>query len=672
MKKFLEWLKSSKSDFSLFVIFLILINFVSYNGFKKIDLTEAKSFSLSKASKSLVKNLEEPLTVRVFFDDDLPAPYNNVGQYVQDLLEEYKSAGNKNFSVHFMDMSKEENKDMAESFGIRQVQDQIVKNNEVSVKLDYRGLVITYGDSVKVMDPIESTDSLEYTLTSVMSKMIHSADLLSDLAEDEKVTVTLYFTDALEAMDPQGCADIQQVVKDAYDKVNVALQERLVYDCVTIPQDKARDVMNKYGLNGFRIKESDDSISILSLGLVVSFEENFKVLPVELQNSIFGWNIEGLETLQENLTDSIQALVSKPAVIAYVTGHGEPKMEGNPQQEILSVLQNLVKENYSLVNVNLKEENLPYGINSIIINGPQTDFTDEELYKIDQFVMRGGNLLCFIDPMRENEGYQYGYGTMFEGNENNLDKLLNKYGVKRELDVVYDDECYKNPAANVYYSFAPILQKGQLPKNHPITKNLGYVLMYCNGPLDITAAEQDKNVKATVLAESSEKSWSVPAESAYLSTSKVIQSLEDNPGPHNLAVLLEGYFNSAFNGPVSSEEDSFTAHSVLPGKVAVYSSSAITISGIVDGRGRSASEMLVMNTIDYLNGNEDLCTMRTKGLSVNVLDVKSKTLAAVLQYFNEFGLAVLVAVAGLIVWKLRSKRREQINQRYNPDDKRRV
>ena len=365
MKKFLEWLKSSKSDFSLFVIFLILINIVSYNGFKKIDLTEAKSFSLSKASKSLVKNLEEPLTVRVFFDDDLPAPYNNVGQYVQDLLEEYKSAGNKNFSVHFMDMSKEENKDMAESFGIRQVQDQIVKNNEVSVKLDYRGLVITYGDSVKVMDPIESTDSLEYNLTSVMSKMIHSADLLSDLAEDEKVTVTLYFTDALEAMDPQGCADIQQVVKDAYDKVNVALQERLVYDCVTIPQDKARDVMNKYGLNGFRIKESDDSISILSLGLVVSFEENFKVLPVELQNSIFGWNIEGLETLQENLTDSIQALVSKPAVIAYVTGHGEPKMEGNPQQEILSVLQNLVKENYSLVNVNLKEENLPYGINSI-------------------------------------------------------------------------------------------------------------------------------------------------------------------------------------------------------------------------------------------------------------------------------------------------------------------
>ena len=60
MKKILNWLKSSKSDFSLFIILLILANLVAYNAFARFDLTSAQSYTLSKASKNLVKNLEEP------------------------------------------------------------------------------------------------------------------------------------------------------------------------------------------------------------------------------------------------------------------------------------------------------------------------------------------------------------------------------------------------------------------------------------------------------------------------------------------------------------------------------------------------------------------------------------------------------------------------------------
>ena len=106
MKKILNWLKSSKSDFSLFIILLILANLVAYNAFARFDLTSAQSYTLSKASKNLVKNLEEPLSVRVFFDENLPAPYNSVAQYLNDLLFEYKNAANKNFTVSYMDMDK--------------------------------------------------------------------------------------------------------------------------------------------------------------------------------------------------------------------------------------------------------------------------------------------------------------------------------------------------------------------------------------------------------------------------------------------------------------------------------------------------------------------------------------------------------------------------------------
>ena len=64
--------------------------------------------------------------------------------------------------------------------------------------------------------------------------------------------------------------------------------------------------------------------------------------------------------------------------------------------------------------------------------------------------------------------------------------------------------------------------------------------------------------------------------------------------------------------------------------------------------------------------------MRTKGLDLNSLDIKSPALAMIMQYFNEFGIAILVIITGIIVWRIRTKRRKEINKEYNPDDKRTV
>ena len=106
MKKIINWLKSPKSDFVLFLFLIVFINLASYNLFARFDLTAPKSYSLSKGSKTVVKNLEQPLSVRAFFDENLPSPYNSVAQYVKDILVEYKGVANKNFSVSFVDTTK--------------------------------------------------------------------------------------------------------------------------------------------------------------------------------------------------------------------------------------------------------------------------------------------------------------------------------------------------------------------------------------------------------------------------------------------------------------------------------------------------------------------------------------------------------------------------------------
>ena len=110
----------------------------------------------------------------------------------------------------------------------------------------------------------------------------------------------------------------------------------------------------------------------------------------------------------------------------------------------------------------------------------------------------------------------------------------------------------------------------------------------------------------------------------------------------------------------------------MPGKLFVAGSSEVTTRQVIDENGSSPVAMFLLNVVDYMNGNEDLCTMRTKSLSVNNLTIKSKAGANIWKLFNSFGIAIFVVIAGLIIWRLRSIRRHAINRKYNPDDTRTI
>ena len=689
MKKIINWFKSSKSDFALFILFLILINIVSYNAYIRFDLTSAKSYSLSKESKNLVKNLEQPLSVRVFFDDNLPSPYNSVSQYVKDILVEYKGAGNKNFSVSFMDMSKSENIELAQDLGLRQVQLQEVKNNEVGFKQAFMGLAITYGDNIEEINPITSTDGFEFNLTSKMSKMISMADTLAGLKNDEKITLTLYFSDILKSLGIGGAEQTVGYVKDAFNKVNKQNQDRLEIQVVNpLSSSDAENYAKKYGIQIIQYKDASGNYEKALIGLVLEKGEDFYALPLKIQQTFFSYQVTGLENLEESIVDGLESLLSNVTQIGYITGHEElSRTDENGAKNFNQIISGM----YELVDIDLKESEIPLGMNSIIINGPKTDFDENELYKIEQFIMRGGNVLFFVDSMVESQMASYTGGEQFTPNSINLDKLLQKYGVSRDLNMVFDKNCYVNQSSsygklNLYW--APVLQKNQLLK-HPVTQNLGYVIMLQNGSLDVSAANENPDVKVSVLAKSSDESW---AKESNIMLNPMYLNPPSDPSAlkaYNLAVLLEGKFESAFDkAPNIIQKDengneivmpqgdlSASNHinsSVLPGKIFVTGSSAVTTRQVIDESGTTPIAMFMMNVIDYLNGNEDLCTMRTKGLSVDTLTIKSQAAANFWKFFNQYGLVVILLLAGLFVWKARSKRRREINKKYNPNDSRTI
>lgn len=689
MKKFINWLKSPSSDFALFIVFLLLLNIVSYNSFFRLDLTEPKSYSLSKPSKQVVKNLQEPLTIRVFFDKNLPTPYNSVAQYVEDLLAEYDGVANKNFSVINMDLSKEESLTMASDYGLSQIQIQEIKNNEVGFKQVYMGLVLSYGDSIETLDSITSTEGFEYKLTTKISKMISTADTLANLKQDEKINVTLYFSPVLKNMGISGCAELEEIVETTFKEVNKQNKDRLDYKVVNPSESETIEFVQKYGIQAIQYK-SENQQKVAALGLVVEYNDDFRVIPVQIERSLFGYVVSGLETIGESINESLQSLMSNVQSIGYVTGHGELSLQDERQALNFN---KMVSAHYQIEELNLVENDIPMNMSCIVINGPKADFAEEELYKIDQFIMRGGNVMFFVDSLVEQGGSPY-QAAEYVPNELNIDKLLNKYGVKRNYDYVMDTNCYSTSSpeygkVNLYW--APIMQKDSLAKKSVITQNLGYLIFLQNGSLDISGAENNSNLKSTVLVKSSPESW---AQSERIMLNPIFMTPPEagNFAPQNLAVMIEGKFDSAYTEKPEFETSDESAEATenqtkdenqlttenhlasakLPGKIFVTGSSYVTTYQILDGQDTSPISMFFLNVIDYLNGNEEVCTMRTKGLGINVLTIKSPALATIAKYFNQFGLVILVAVAGLIVVRSRAKRRKQIREKYNPNDSRQV
>ena len=145
----------------------------------------------------------------------------------------------------------------------------------------------------------------------------------------------------------------------------------------------------------------------------------------------------------------------------------------------------------------------------------------------------------------------------------------------------------------------------------------------------------------------------------------------------NLAVLLEGNFDSAFDAPLEESASAnaagagsqiqtslHIAKSLQSGKIIVIGTSAVTTQALIDETGEQSIAVFVRNAIDYLNGNGDLIDMRTKGLALDPLDKTTPALRAAARIVCLYALPLLPAVAGLVAWRRRANRRRKIEARY--------
>src|SRR5437879_334397 len=144
--------------FLLITGILLLLNVLSSRFFTRVDLTKEKIYTLSDASRNLVRSLDDKFLVKAYFTSDLPAPYNNNRREVQDQLDEYRAYAGGNFQYEFIDPSKKpELEQEAERYGVPAVQVQVLKEDKLQIEKAHMGLVLLYGDKQEHLPVIQST-----------------------------------------------------------------------------------------------------------------------------------------------------------------------------------------------------------------------------------------------------------------------------------------------------------------------------------------------------------------------------------------------------------------------------------------------------------------------------------------------------------------------------------
>lgn len=159
----------------IFLGFVVVINYISTKFFLRFDLTENKEFTISKSTKDILKNLDDIVSINVYFSKKLPPYLENLKLKVEDILKEYQVYSKRKINVNYFDPATDSKLSQSVRFlGIPQVQCNIIEKDKVQVINVYLGMVILYEDKKEVIPVIQDTANLEYDLTSKIIKVTSS------------------------------------------------------------------------------------------------------------------------------------------------------------------------------------------------------------------------------------------------------------------------------------------------------------------------------------------------------------------------------------------------------------------------------------------------------------------------------------------------------------------
>jgi gliding-associated putative ABC transporter substrate-binding component GldG len=156
----------------LVVAIVLVVNLISQDFFIRLDFTQGKQYTLSRATKDILRNLTEPVTIKAYYSENLPPDIAKGKKDIKELLIEYNNISKGNLVYEFINPNKDEASERdATQAGVQPVMINVREKDQVKQQKAYMGFVVSIGDRKEVVPFLKPGGALEYTLTTAIKKV---------------------------------------------------------------------------------------------------------------------------------------------------------------------------------------------------------------------------------------------------------------------------------------------------------------------------------------------------------------------------------------------------------------------------------------------------------------------------------------------------------------------
>lgn len=170
---------------------VVVVNLFGRNIGGRLDLTPGNAFTLSPATRHILRTVPDLVTITLFVSSALPKEIEPTRRDVDDLLRDYRAAARGKVKLVFQDPAADSAaRQDARTLGIPAVQFNVLGQGELQVKDGYFGIAVRYADGVKTIPFVQQTNDLEYRLTSdirALTQSDHSTIAFGEIGDEAAV-----------------------------------------------------------------------------------------------------------------------------------------------------------------------------------------------------------------------------------------------------------------------------------------------------------------------------------------------------------------------------------------------------------------------------------------------------------------------------------------------------
>ncbi|HEY6143423.1 MAG TPA: gliding motility-associated ABC transporter substrate-binding protein GldG [Flavobacterium sp.] len=186
-----------KSLLTLIAVLLVL-NVISGYFFHRFDLTKDKRYTLSPTSLNIVKQVQNPLSIKIYLQGDLPPEFKRLQSETRDLLEEFQ-AYNKNIIFEFVNPLENEEASMDNiknlyQKGLTPINITVDDKGKQSQEMVFPWAIAVYNNkevNVPLLKNIMGASTTEKVIGSVQHLEYSIAEAINKITKDKQKKIAV-------------------------------------------------------------------------------------------------------------------------------------------------------------------------------------------------------------------------------------------------------------------------------------------------------------------------------------------------------------------------------------------------------------------------------------------------------------------------------------------------